>query len=121
MAQLLCISTASKKPTNNLGDVVGAFPDSHVFSAKERSLFDIVTVSNAEVEAATPEVRMIFLDPADDTWKVMDGNRPPSSLRFNPQTKVLSHRLTGSPLAEVSDTIKLEKQQKIAAQSVVQE
>jgi len=44
MAKLLCINAVSKRKTNNLGDVVAIFSDSHVFSPAETAAFDVVSL-----------------------------------------------------------------------------
>ena len=114
MAQLLCISTKTKKNNNALGDVVGVFPDDHVFSSKEQEMFDIVQVDQSEVDAATPEQRMMFLDPTDDMWKVADEKQHPYSLNYNPQNKTLKHTMTGTALGDADAIIRTERSEKIA-------
>lgn len=45
MVQLALINAVTKNEINNLGDVIGIFEDSHVFSATEQHCFDIVQVA----------------------------------------------------------------------------
>ncbi len=50
MARLLCINAKTWKPEiNNIGDVVGEFPDSHQFSDNEKLLFDIIDIPDIKV------------------------------------------------------------------------
>lgn len=101
MAQIACITTKTKKTNNNIGDIVGVFSDDHRFSAKELDLFDIVKIDDAVIEAARPEIRMMYLD--GDEWKVIE-KKPLYELKYNSQTKTVSHNLTG----KTAETVKSE-------------
>jgi hypothetical protein len=61
MPQLLLISekSLSLADSRQTGDVVGIFPDEHVFSEHERNIFTIVQITEATKVAAdvAPEVR----------------------------------------------------------------
>lgn len=62
MAQLLLIKTGSlsSKDNRQVGDVVGVFPDDHVFSEHELKIFDVVSVEQTKtvLEMAWPEVHI---------------------------------------------------------------
>lgn len=76
MAQLLVINLASSKQkpkgVQNIGDLVGVFPDSHQFSPTEQSVFDVVTV-HGTVEAVRQRlpITAIKVDPVTekDIWQ----------------------------------------------------
>ena len=58
MAKLLCINSLTYRVgVNNIGDVVGVFPDNQPFTPKEYEQFDIVDVSGTveEVTANLPK------------------------------------------------------------------
>lgn len=95
MAQLLLISTKTKKPNTNIGDVVGVFPDDHKFTAKEQDIFTIVKVNDKSVEGVVPEIKQVYND--NGTWKVID-DMPRYKMRYNLQDKTLSHNFTGDAL-----------------------
>jgi hypothetical protein len=54
--QLLTISARTLSPGCSIGDIVGVFPDAHVFSANENDIFTIipVTLTEAEINALRP-------------------------------------------------------------------
>lgn len=95
MAQLLCISSKTKKMTNNLGDVVGVFSDEHKFTEKERDLFDIVKIEDTAIDGVIPKTAKIFNDGSG--WKVYE-DEPDYKMRYNPQTKIVSHNYSGDEL-----------------------
>lgn len=68
MAKLLCINEITKRPFNNLTDVVGVFPDDWPFTANEHAQFKIIDVpgTKAEVEAKLPhiEIKEVFVNAA---------------------------------------------------------
>ncbi len=70
MAQLLLITERTMGGTGNQqpGDIVAVFPDSHVFSDRERQLFDVVTVaeSKASIEALRPAIKTMVRAPSVD-------------------------------------------------------
>lgn len=94
MAQLLLVTSKTKKNNNNIGDVVGVFPDDHKFSEKEKSLFTIVQLDKEKIDSARPERRMMYLEELTDEWKVLE-KQPLYELKYNPQTKEISHNLSG--------------------------
>lgn len=102
MAQLALISTATKKTDNNLGDIVGVFPDDHQFSDKEKAKFTIVKIDDSVVEAARPEKRLCYLD--GNEWKAIE-KQPLYELKYNTQNKTVSHNLTGKALSDVTAEI----------------
>ena len=65
MAQLLLIKEASLSTADNraVGDIVGIYPDDHVFSDHELKIFDVVQVkdvSKADIEIHVPETREVI-------------------------------------------------------------
>lgn len=51
MSKLLCINSKSWKPEiNNIGDIVGEYPDNHIFSESEKLFFDIIDISDISVD-----------------------------------------------------------------------
>ena len=50
MAQLLKISTRRTNPYNEVGDIIGVFEDSHIFSENERNKFDIEKIKGTREE-----------------------------------------------------------------------
>jgi hypothetical protein len=86
MAQLLLIKTDTA--VAKAGDIVGVFPDEHVFTATEHAFFDIVPIKDTPREAIDilrPEVRQVVRSLKADwifeqdlerkeVWKDADGN-----------------------------------------------
>lgn len=107
MAQIACISTATKKTTNNIGDIVGVFPDDHKFSEKEKSKFAIVKVDDSLIKDATPEKRLCYLD--GNEWKAIE-TQPLYELKYNAQNKTISHNFIGKALADVTAAISAAKE-----------
>jgi len=106
MAQLALITAATKKTNNNLGDIVGVFPDDHQFSEKEKAKFTIVKIDDSVVESARPEKRLCYLD--GDEWKAIE-NQPLYELKYNTQNQTVSHNLTGKFLSDVTAEIAAQK------------
>lgn len=85
MIQLLLISAVTKKPCNNIGDVVGEFPITHIFSQKEKEKFMIVSVLKKDYDAAKPvitrtdDVKTVEKD--GKTYEIT--NRPKYDLNYN--------------------------------------
>jgi len=56
MVKLVCIKSNTLRPNvNNLGDIVGVFPDNWEFSQAEQNQFDIIDIEGAK-EVVLPEV-----------------------------------------------------------------
>lgn len=88
MAQLLLISEKSLSDRDNrqIGDVVGVYPDEHVFSEKELSIFTVVQLPAAKetIELTAPQTREVTRAATTDwtldeperkqVWKDADGS-----------------------------------------------
>jgi len=77
MTKLLCITARQQRTgVNDIGDIVGVFPDDWSFSEKEINDFNIVTVpeAKAEVESKIPEIKQIYKSTTTD-WT----DSPPES------------------------------------------
>lgn len=48
--QLLTFSSKSLSANANLGDIIGVFPDTHIFSPREYEIFDVVPTELTEIE-----------------------------------------------------------------------
>ena len=122
-----------KEGLNEIGDVVGVFADTHTFTAKELVAFDIVDVtdSEAEIQAAIPEVKAVFkakttewtderpeekrvwTDPVDGLDKELV-KEPKYTLSYNQTTKEFEHNLSRdadnlTPMTIVKAEIVVEK------------
>jgi len=86
MTQLLLIKEETyRNGVNNIGDVVGAFPDNWTFTKKEIDLFSIVkiTADKAAIDFKKPEIKRITrakttewtneLSEMKEVWQDADG------------------------------------------------
>jgi hypothetical protein len=70
MAQLVLISeTTYGENINEIGDIVGVFEDSHVFSDHEYKIFDFLQVSGFTREELTKELQALVTVKDERDWK----------------------------------------------------
>lgn len=66
MAKLLCIKNATLRDgINEIGDIVGVFPDTHVFSQAEIDGFDIVKITSDNVDKTYTELLKLMPENPD--------------------------------------------------------
>ena len=62
MTQVALIAAKTyNEDVNNIGDIVGRYPDDWVFTAKEKDLFDIIKISDSidSIDAKIPDIKRL--------------------------------------------------------------
>ncbi len=72
--QLLTISEKTKNNDQFVGDIIGLFPDTHVFSETEHSLFTIIPVALTEEEISAKYAVLQYSEEGNDVSMVTKDN-----------------------------------------------
>jgi hypothetical protein len=89
--QLLTIAPKTSNQDQKIGDIVGIFPDDHIFSDHEYDIFLIVhtDLTREEIEAKRPEMRPIPEPEVTLEQAIKDGGTEQSLLMASPEENLV--------------------------------